>query len=571
MAKFSSQVVLTENAKTVLEARYLNRDNQGKPIETVEGLFARVAQCVASAEGRRSREWEERFFEMMTQLRFVPNSPTLMNAGLKNGQLSACFVIPIEDSLCSIFDALKYAALIHQSGGGTGFSFSKLRPKGSEVNTTRGVASGPVSFMKIFDVATDTIKQGGKRRGANMAILRVDHPDILEFIDSKRDMKSITNFNISVGITESFMLALRKGESFGLWDPQKKKPAGRTLQAKLVFERLVQSAWECGDPGLVFLDRINLFNPTPQVGEIESTNPCSEQPLLPFESCNLGSINLMAYFHENKFQWEQFKKDIVTGVRFLDNVIDVNHFPVPQCAKITKRNRKIGLGIMGFADLLLMLGIPYDSTGALNLGQKIMSVLDGEAKRASMHLAEKRGAFPNWKGSLWHRLGYSPMRNATVSTVAPTGTISLIAGVSSGIEPVFSGFIARNVLSGQRLVEIHPMVKRLFKLKRIDPSKLGERDLERVLGPAWKPSHTLSVEAHIRMQSVFQCFSDSAVSKTINLPKEATQDDVSRAYQLAYELGCKGITVYRDQSRPAQVLEVLSPTRGDAIDHCESC
>ncbi|MBI2712514.1 MAG: adenosylcobalamin-dependent ribonucleoside-diphosphate reductase [Bdellovibrio sp.] len=564
---------LTESALAVLQARYLQKESGRKRTESAEDLFRRVAQFVASVEGKERKSWEKRFFEMMVSLRFLPNSPTLMNAGMKEGQLSACFVLPIEDSLASIFEALKNAALIHQSGGGTGFSFSNLRPRGSEVNSTRGVASGPVSFMRVFDVATETIKQGGKRRGANMAILRVDHPDVLEFIDSKRDLKSITNFNISVGITEAFMQALRANENYSIrvpssgWGIEKKS---RSLNAKSVFQKLVQAAWECGDPGLVFLDRINLFNPTPLVGEIESTNPCSEQPLLPFESCNLGSLNLLSYLGAKGLDWVQFREDVFCAVRFLDNVIDLNAYPVKECAKITKRNRKVGLGIMGFADLLLAQGIPYDSSRALALGTKVMSFLDRTAKQASVELATHRGGFPNWKGSLWQRLGYPKMRNATVSTVAPTGTISLIAGVSSGIEPIYAGVIARNVLSGKRLVQVHPLVGELLKRKKLPAKDLTEESLPRLLGDAWSPSHSLSVRAHIQMQAVFQQFSDSAVSKTVNLPEGATPEDVAKAYWMAYQLGCKGITVYRDKSRPTQVLE-RADQEAETPDHCPSC
>jgi ribonucleoside-diphosphate reductase alpha chain len=441
-----------------------------------------------------------------------------------------------------------------------------------------------VSFMRIFDVATETIKQGGKRRGANMAILRVDHPDILEFIECKKDMQSITNFNISVGITDEFMGALRRGDSFSFRDPRvgggKKRRGGGgssaagasgKIQAAEIFRRIVRSAWECGDPGLVFLDRINFFNPTPQVGEIESTNPCSEQPLLPYESCNLGSLNLLAYFNQGKFDWRLFREDIVRAVRFLDNVIEVNHYPVAECKKITRRNRKIGLGIMGFADLLLVQGIPYGSEEALRMGQAVMSFMDRVAKLSSVELAKTRGAFPNWKGSIWQRLGYPKMRNATVSTVAPTGTISMIAGVSSGIEPIYSGVIARNVLSGQRLVEVHPTVEMLLGLQGVGSEQLREMSESQIadaLGPAWSPSHTLSVEAHIKMQAGFQWHSDSAVSKTINLPADATEEEVAQAYAMAYNLGCKGITVYRDRSRPSQVLETPGE---ETADHCPAC
>lgn len=571
---------LTPNAKVVLEKRYLLKDDAGRVIETPGELFARVAKAVASQEGRsnegRSKsEWFERFYELMASLRFLPNSPTLMNAGKSKGQLSACFVLPIEDSLDSIFETLKSAAKIHQSGGGTGFSFSRIRAKGSLVHSSHGVASGPVSFLRIFDVATETIKQGGVRRGANMGILRVDHPDILEFIEAKRDQKSILNFNLSVGITDEFMECVRLKKEFVLRDT--KGIAVSTVDAGQLFDRMVQCAWESGDPGLVFLDRINRFNPTPKVGQIESTNPCGEQTLLPYESCNLGSLNLGAYYRDSEFQWSQFKEDIHTAVRFLDNVIDLNDYPVEDCKKVTLRNRKIGLGVMGFADLLLMAGIPYASEEALELGEQVMSFLDREAKQASQMLAKERGAFPNWKGSLWHQLGYPPFRNATVSTVAPTGTISMIAGASSGIEPLFSGVFYRNVLSGERLVEIHPVVEAALKKRgkmgasgaSVEGHSITDDDLSRELGPAWSPSKVVPVEKHVQMQAAFQRHSDSAVSKTINLPASATVQDVKEAYLLAYELGCKGITVYRDQSRSVQVLEHALPPE-DAVT-CPSC
>lgn len=565
---------LTPSAVRVLEKRYLEKDEQGSPRETPDELFKRIARAIARPErGRARAEWETRFFEMMAARRFLPNSPTLMNAGHDRGQLAACFVLPIEDSLESIFETLKYAARIHQSGGGTGFSFSRLRPTGSVVRTTHGVASGPVSFMRIFDTATDIIKQGGARRGANMAVLRVDHPDIIEFIDSKRDHRSILNFNISVGVTGEFMRAVDSDAEFALRNPRNGAPS-RSIRARELFERIVRAAWECGDPGLVFLDRMNFFNPTPQAGPIESTNPCGEQPLLPFESCNLGSLNLGLYFEESGFDWLAFRRDIHQAIRFLDNVIDVNTYPVEECGRITLRNRKIGLGVMGFADLLLLLGLPYDSPAAQDLGERIMAFLDREAKRASAQLATERGPFANWKGSLWERLGYPKMRNATVSTVAPTGTISIIAGASSGIEPVFSAVLKRNVLSGDRLIDIHPAVGRALKGRGIRPEDLNEAGVAKLVGPAWTPAQTVSVENHVRMQARFQRHSDSAVSKTINLPESATTEDIARAYRLAYTLGCKGITVYRDKSRPIQVLESAQEgaNAGRApAEFCPSC
>lgn len=925
---------LTDNARTVLEKRYLWRDDEGKIVETPAELFARVAKAIAQPEKRERGKWEARFLDFMVKGRFIPNTPTLINAGRKKGQLSACFVLPVEDSLDSIFDTLKGAAKIHQSGGGTGFAFSRLRPEGSIVRSTHGVASGPVSFIKIYDISTETIKQGGARRGANMAILRVDHPDIETFIDSKRDFRSILNFNISVGATAEFMTAVERGAEFALRDPVSGNEV-RKINARALFDRMVQAAWECGDPGLVFLDRINLFNPTPQVGEMESTNPCvtgdtriwvegkgllpirecvgkhprvstqhaegqgfrgvtqvvrtgikpvfrlktyegyelrltadhrvrtengdvpacdleagdrvqllkvenprvdqdsiasrqgeavgwlvgdghftqheegkptvvlsfygedkreaaprvlrtvtewigddriglnavesrdmeyvrsqrllfalkefgvdaeckksipeviwrgstelvsgflrglfsadgsfqgtlekglsvrlasseeallrdtqllllrlgvksalyrnrrkagarmmpdsrgepreyhcaaqhelviskgslrtfassvgfmirrkqdqlesaiasyrrgpykdvffatveelvpegeeevfdlsepdtrhfhangllvhncGEQPLLPYESCNLGSLNLGAYYDAGKgFAWELYRDDIHLATRFLDNVIDCNEFPLAECRKITLRNRKIGLGVMGFADLLLMMGLPYDSAEARRWGERLMAFLDREAKTASRELAVKRGPFPNWKGSFWQKLGYKPMRNATVSTVAPTGTISIIAGCSSGIEPIFAGIFYRNVLSGSRLREVHPAVARVLKERGKDATALSEDRIGEAVGRAWSPAQSVPVEAHVRMQALFQRHSDSSVSKTINLPKSASVQDVANAYLLAYRLGCKGITVYRDGSRPEQVLEREDPAEASSVAEAPSC
>ncbi len=565
-----TQPRLTPNALTVLEKRYLWKNRDGHVVETPAELFTRVAKRVAQIEKKDRTLWKKKFYELMASRKFLPNTPTLMNAGKPKGQLSACFVLPVEDSLDSIFETLKMAAKIHQSGGGTGFSFSHLRPNGSEVQTTGGRSSGPVSFIKIYDVTTDIVKQGGARRGANMAILRVDHPDIFEFINSKRDHKSILNFNISVAATEEFMTALLTERDYWIRNPKTGKGI-RTLKAQMVFDQIVQAAWECGDPGMIFLDRMNQFNPTPQVGEMESTNPCGEQPLLPFESCNLGSINLSEYFQAGQFDWDTLREDIHTAVRFLDNVIDLNYYPVEECQRITLRNRKIGLGVMGFADLLLMMELPYDSLKACEMGERIMSFLNREAKQASVELAKKRGAFPNWKGSIWHSLGYPKMRNATVTTVAPTGTISIIAGASSGIEPLYSGVFYRNVLSGEKLLEIHPAVRRAFAGKGVVLENVNDDKIANVLGPAWSPAPRVPVEAHIRMQAAFQRHSDSAVSKTINLPQNATVHEVERAYRLAYELGCKGITVYRDKSKPTQVLVAAASSSTVSEEFCPNC
>lgn len=536
-------VLLGDHAEEILQARYYLKNAQGDCVENASALFERVAHAVAQAESRDRKKWAARFSQLMSQLRFLPNSPTLMNAG-KPGvdqQLSACFVLPIEDDLSLIFESLKSAALIHQSGGGTGFSFSRLRAKGAQVSSSHGVASGPVSFLEIFDAATEAIKQGGARRGANMGILNIDHPDIREFISVKKNDQRISNFNLSVGMSQSFMeQVLRKEKA-----------------ASSLFDEIVDRAWQTGDPGLVFLDRIQFFNPTPQKGTMESTNPCGEQPLLPFESCNLGSMNLLAYFDSKHFfHWDSFREDIHLAVRFLDNVIEINEFPLKECKRITHSNRKIGLGVMGFADLLLRGNISYDSPLAREWGERIMSFLTREARRASIQVAKKRGAFSGFHRSMWKRLGYPPLRNATVSTVAPTGTISMLAGVSSGIEPIFSATYSRNVLSGRTLQEVHPVLKEVLAEKGLELNAVQDWDrfLTEQLGEVWSPSYQVSVEGHIEMQAAFQRHSDSAVSKTINLSSKATREEVKQAYLLAYRRGAKGVTVYRDQSKSQQVL-----------------
>lgn len=566
-------------AQEVWQTRYFSGT-----ADSVGLLLERVAHAVAAAEPLKLRKSMQRaFLDLLKSGKFLPNSPTLMNAGKKRGQLAACFVLPVEDRLEAIFETLRDSALIHQSGGGTGFSFSKLRAEGSVVVSTGGAASGPVSFMKIFDTATDTIKQGGTRRGANMAVLRVDHPDIERFIDAKRDFKTLTNFNLSVGVTDEFMDAVRLDRSVALMDP-KTRAEIRRIPARQLWDRLSDAAWSCGDPGLVFLDRMNRFNPTPKEGEFESTNPCGEQPLLAYESCNLGSLNLGAYLKPGvssvEFDERTFVRDVGLAARFLDNVITVNHYPVSESRRITLRNRKIGLGVMGLADALLGLGIPYDSPQARAFGERVMSLLDRYAKQTSMELAKSRGAFPGYKGSLWQRLGYPKLRNATVSTVAPTGTISLLAGCSSGIEPIFSASLVRNVLSGRRLIEVHPAVDQMLRdrgetraAEALSRGELSDAALPALLGAGWSHAASVSIEGHLKMQAAFQRHSDSSVSKTINLPKSATRADVEHAYRLAYDLGCKGITVYRDQSRPAQVLESsteVSAEGGDA-GFCPTC
>jgi ribonucleoside-diphosphate reductase alpha chain len=501
----------------------------------------------------------------MSNLEFLPNTPTLMNAGTKLGQLSACFVIPVKDSIEGIFDAAKWTAIIHQSGGGTGFSFSGLRPSGDVVKSTGGVASGPITFMTIFDQTTAVIKQGGKRRGANMGILRVDHPNILEFVTCKEKLDFLTNFNISVAVTDKFMRAVEKNETYPLINPRNKKIV-KKLKARKVFELIVRNAWKTGDPGIIFIDEINRKNPTPKVGRIEATNPCGEQPLLPWESCNLGSINLSKVIRENTINWKKLKELIHLGVRFLDDVIDANKYPSPQIEKITHANRKIGLGVMGFADALIKMGISYNSKRALKIAEKIIKFMQREGHIASQQLARERGDFPNFKESIWKtREKYKHMRNASVITVAPTGTISIIAGCSSGIEPLFAVSFVRNVMKGTRLLETNKLFeemarKRKFHSKKLfmQIAKLGSvqkiskipKDVKKLFVTALD----ISPPWHVRMQAAFQKYTDNAISKTINLPENASPNDVRKAFWLAYKLKCKGITIYRYGSKPNQVL-----------------
>ena len=582
MEKTTAQVSLNENARTVLERRYLEKDLEGRLRETPEDMFLRVARVMAEAEerletGQSVDEWTEIFCEMMSGLEFLPNSPTLMNAGRELGQLSACFVLPVEDSLEGIFESVKQAALIHKSGGGTGFSFSRLRPKNSRVRTTRGVSSGPISFMSVFDTATDTIKQGGTRRGANMGILRVDHPDILEFIRCKQSGERMNNFNLSVAVTSDFMECVREGTNYELVAPHTGRVVG-TLSAREVFWEIVEGAWRNGDPGIVFLDRLNADNPTPAVGEYESTNPCGEQPLLPYESCNLGSLNLARFVSPRTRQvdWDRLKARVHQAVRFLDNVIAQNSYPLPQIQDITERNRKVGLGVMGFADFLILRGIPYDSTEALEAAEELMRFIQGESKRASATLAEERGPFPNFVQSVWPQRGYPALRNATTTTIAPTGSISIIAGCSSGIEPLFGICFWRSVLEDERLVEVHPT----FKAWALEEGFYSEKTLHRIaegvplkqlpevperIARLFVTAHELEPKHHVRMQAAFQHHTDNAVSKTINFPQNATPDEVADAFVLAYRLGCKGLTVYRDGSRRRQVLnlgQAEEPPRG---------
>ncbi|MEM1884575.1 MAG: vitamin B12-dependent ribonucleotide reductase [Candidatus Jordarchaeales archaeon] len=556
---------LSLNAVRVLEKRYLLKDEKGRVIETPSEMFQRVARSVAVADKKYGGDVDEtarRFYRAMVNLEFLPNSPTLMNAGTDIGQLSACFVIPVEDSIEGIFDALKYMALIHKSGGGTGFSFSRLRPKGDVVKSTGGVASGPVSFMRIFDVATEVIKQGGRRRGANMGILRVDHPDIMEFVTAKSEEGVLSNFNISVGVTDEFMEKVERDEEYDLINPRNGEVV-RTVRARDVFELIVANAWKTGDPGLIFLDEINRKNPTPSLGVIEATNPCGEVPLLPYESCNLGSVNLSRMVSKGDVDWERLSETVRLGVHFLDNVIDVNNYPLPQIETMTKANRKIGLGVMGFAEMLIQLEIPYDSKEALEMARKVMRFISEEARRKSVELGEERGSFPNFEKSVWAK-SYSSMRNATVTSIAPTGTISIIAGTSSGIELLFAVAFVRNVI-GTRLIEVNHLFEKIARERGFYSRELMLRiakagtlqnvdgvpdDVKRLFVTALD----VTPEWHVRMQAAFQEYVDNAVSKTVNLPHEATLEDVRKIFILAYKLKCKGITVYRYGSKREQVL-----------------
>lgn len=573
---------LSVNAIRVLRRRYLQKDEYGNVLETPSQMLRRVAHHVALADklyGEDHNEAEEAFFDVMKNLEFLPNSPTLMNAGTEVGQLSACFVIPVEDSIEGIFDALKFMAMVHKSGGGTGFSFSRLRPKGDVVKSTMGAASGPVSFMRIFDVATEVIKQGGKRRGANMGVLHVTHPDILDFVTAKSRPGVLSNFNVSVAVTDAFMNAVERDEYYDLVNPRNNSVVGR-LRARDVFELMVENAWRSGDPGLLFIDEINRKNPTPKLGKIESTNPCGEVPLLPYESCNLGSVNLSKMVKKGEVDWERLSKVVKVAVHFLDNVIDVNRYPLPQIEHMTKLNRKIGLGVMGFAEMLIKLGIPYDSEEAIGLADKLMGFIAKESKEASAELAERRGVFPAFEESVWPGVGFSKLRNATTTSVAPTGTISIIANTSSGIEPLFSVVYVREVLEGARLFEVNQLfekvaIERGFYSRELltKIAKAGSlRGVEGVpedVKELFVTALDIDPEWHVRVQAVFQKHVDNAVAKTINLKETATLDDVRRAFKLAHKLKCKGVTVYRYGSKPRQVLYLRVEPEEAALESSE--
>jgi ribonucleoside-diphosphate reductase alpha chain len=582
-------LALTANARRVLEARYLRRDRERKVCETPEALFERVARAVAQAElllgnARQAARWENEFLALLTSLEFLPNSPTLMNAGTALGQLSACFVLPVADSMESIFEAVKQMALVQRTGGGTGFSFSNLRPAGDLVASTGGAASGPVSFMRIFDCATEYIKQGGRRRGANMGILRVDHPDIFEFIRAKAD-GGLRNFNLSVAVTDAFMSAMEKDDRYPLHHPG----TGQTVSlasARATFEAIVAAAWQTGDPGVIFVDAVNRDNPTPDLGRLEATNPCGELPLLPHEACTLGSINLAHMVTPGKpygtVDWARLGRITRVAVRFLDDVVEINRHPLPEIERVSRGNRKIGLGVMGFADMLVRLGISYASEAAIQTAEAVMAFIGREARQASEELAAERGPFPNWCASVLARSG-APVRNATRTAIAPTGTIGILAGSSAGIEPLFAlAYRRRHSLGGEELREINPILRAVALEHGLDPERvlaevIETGTLERVSGlPAEVRSLLVTAleippEQHLRIQAAFQHHVDNAVSKTVNLPRDASVETVAGIYRRAWHLGLKGVTIYRYASNAAQVLELGAGDEAFHYDHTAKC
>ncbi len=583
----TDEVKMSLNALKVMASRYLIRDENRKIVESTSQLFRRVAMAIAEPEksysgDEKAKEYEDLFYDMMVKGEFLPNSPTLMNAGTELSQLSACFVLPIPDSIPGIFDSVKNTAIIHKSGGGTGFSFSNIRPKGDVVKSTGGVASGPLSFMNVFNAATDVIKQGGKRRGANMGILRVDHPDILEFITAKEKEGTLSNFNFSIATTDSFMRAVESNSEYDLINPRSKKPI-KKLPARAVFNLMVMMAWKNGEPGVVFIDRINAYNPTPAIGEIESTNPCGEQPLLPYESCNLGSINLEKMMSNSHFDWEKLRRTVHLSVRFLDNVVDQNKYPIKEIDDMTKANRKIGLGVMGFADMLIKMKIPYNSEAAIKIAEEIMKFIQEESKKASVQLGKERGPFPNFEKSVL-KGKYETIRNATTTTIAPTGTISVIANCSSGIEPIFAVSYVRDVSDslGHELVEINPTFETAMIERGMYTDELitkisqngGIQSIEEIpkdIRDVFVTAMDIAPEWHIRIQAAFQKYTDNAVSKTINFPTFATPYDVEKAFMLSWKMGCKGVTVYRYGSRQKQILNIKSGEAKVSDDYTGGC
>ena len=583
---------LTPHARLVLQRRYLKRDEDNRVRETPAQMMARVAQTVAQAEVRYGserlvKEMADRFYDMMAGLYFLPNSPTLMNAGRELGQLSACFVLPVEDSIESIFNAVRDTALIHKSGGGTGFSFSRVRPAEDLVKSTHGVSSGPISFMNVFDIATETIKQGGVRRGANMGLLSVHHPDIHEFISVKAENPGrFNNFNLSVSVTDRFMEAVSQDRDYSLMNPHSGQLVQR-VSAKEVFDLMVKSAWASGDPGLVFIDRINQTNPLPHLGPIEATNPCGEQPLLPYESCTLGSINLARFVNRGKLDESALAQTVRLAVRFLDNCIDVNRFPLHQIREMTTRNRKIGLGVMGLADALIKMGMPYDQPEIPDLCGRIMALIQNEARDASAELGRKRGNFPSFSGSIYEQSGLRHMRNATTTTIAPAGSLSIIAGCSSGIEPLYAVAYRRRVLGGEELVEVHPLFRETAKRRgfwndRLVDDLARQGSVQRLkavpkdVKQLFLTAYDLEPLWHLKVQAAFQRHTDNAVSKTVNLPNESPPEVVRQVFLDAYELGLKGVTVYRDRSKADQVLSFGNPKKsrpinGAYIGPCPEC